>query len=146
MPTDTVQTWAFPAVFIEHEPGDFGVSFPDVPEALTGARTAAEARVLAADALEEAVLGRLAHGDPIPAPRAAVQGEELVVLDPVTAARAALAQAMAAEHVTNTALAKRLGKTEGAVRRLTNGVAGVKLDTVLLALAEVGRRGAFALV
>lgn len=141
-----MQAWAFPAVFTQHGPGDIAVTFADIPEALTGAATMDEARALAADALEEAVLGRLARGEAVPAPRDAAAGEELVVLDPVTAARAALAQAMAAERLTNTALAKRLGKTEGAVRRLTNGAAGVKLDTVLQALAETGRRGAFAIV
>lgn len=94
MRTAVVQTWAFPAVFTEHEPDDFGVTFSDVPEALAGAATLAATRALAVDVLEEAILGRLAHGDPIPAPRAAVAGEELVVLDPVTAARAALVSAV----------------------------------------------------
>jgi antitoxin HicB len=140
------QTWMFPAEIVEHGPGDVSVSFPDVPEAITGGVTLAVARAQAADALEEAILGRLANGEAIPSPRAARAGEESIVLDPVTAARAALAQAMAAERLTNTALARRLGKTEGAVRRLTSGEKGVKLDTVLEALAEVGRKGVFALV
>ncbi len=146
MSTDAMQAWTFPAVFTEHGPGDVGVSFPDVPEALTGGDTLAEARAQAPDALDVAILGRLAHGDPIPAPRAAKEGEELVVLDPVTAARAALSQAMAAQRLSSDALARRLGKSERAVKRLTNGASGVKLDAVLRALAEVGRRGAFATV
>lgn len=141
-----VQTWVFPAVITEHGPGDVAVVFPDLPEALTGAATWEAARRLAADALEEAVLERLARGDAVPAPRAPRAGEEPIVLDPVTAARAALVQAMADQRLSNTALAERLGKTEGAVRRLTSGARGVKLDTVLQALAEIGGRGAFAQV
>lgn len=146
MSPTTPQTWAFPAVITIHAEGDVSAAFPDLPEVLTGGATLGEARANAADALEEAVLGRLAQGESVPLPRAAAKGEELVVLDPTTAARAALAHAMATEKITNTALARRLGKTEGAVRRLTSGAGGVKLDTVLQALAEVGHRGAFALL
>jgi hypothetical protein len=36
----------------------------------------------------------LAHGRPIPDPRESIGGEEAIILDPVTAARAALATAM----------------------------------------------------
>ena len=83
---------------------------------------------------------------PSPPPRPARKGEELIVLDPVTAARAILAQAMAKDQVTNVALAKRLGKSEGAVRRLTDGATGVKIDTVLEALEAVGRRTVLSLM
>ena len=69
-------------------------TFPDVPEAMTGGASLAEVRENAADALEEAILGYLAHERPIPDPREPRDGEEAVVLDPVTAARAALATAM----------------------------------------------------
>ena len=43
------------------------------------------------------------------------------MLDPVTAARAALATAMRTKRISNVALAKTLGKSEGAIRRLTDG-------------------------
>lgn len=141
-----MQTWAYPAVIAAHGPDDYVVTFPDVPEAITGGSTEAEARLNAADALEEAILAYMAHGLAIPAPRAEQEGEELVVLDPVTAARAVLAETMRTEKVTNTALARKLGKSEGAVRRLTDGATGVKIDTVLQALAAVGRRTALAVV
>ena len=53
-----------------------------------------EVRENAADALEEAILAYLAHGRPIPDPREPRGGEEAIILDPVTAARAGLATAM----------------------------------------------------
>jgi antitoxin HicB len=137
-----MQTWAYPAVVVAHGPDDFVVTFPDVPEAITGGGSRAEALLSAADALEEAILGYMADGVAIPLPRAARKGEELVVLDPVTAARAVLAIAMKAGRVSNTALAAKLGKSEGAIRRLTDGETGVKIDTVLQALAAVGKRTA----
>jgi hypothetical protein len=48
-------------------------------------------------------------------------GEEAIILDPVTAARAALATAMRTKRISNVALAKTLGKSEGAIRRLPDG-------------------------
>lgn len=139
-----MQPWAFPAIVEQHGEDDFVVTFPDIPEAITGGSTVAEALENAADALEEAVLAYLAHGRPVPLPRPAVGSERPVVLDPVTAARAVLALTMREQHVTNVELAARLGKSESAVRRLVNGHAGVKLDTVLVALAMLGRRMALA--
>jgi hypothetical protein len=41
--------------------------------------------------------------------------------DPVTAARAALATPMRTKRISKVALAKTLGKSEGAIRRLTDG-------------------------
>jgi antitoxin HicB len=131
----TVQVWAYPAHVAEDSPGDWLVTFDDLPEALTGGRTREEALHNAADALEEAVLAYLARGRPIPAPRAAAEGEELIVLDVVTAARAALAEVMRTNGISNAALARGVGRSEGAVRRLVDGTTGVKIDTVLQALA-----------
>ena len=137
-------TWAYPATFREEAPGDWLVTFSDVPEAITGADTLEAARRHAEDALEEAILAYLADGRAVPSPKAARQGEELVSLDPVTAARAALAQAMARQRVSNADLASRLGQTEGAVRRLVRGDrrGGLKIDTVLQALTALGGHAA----
>ena len=141
-----MQTWAYPARIEDQGADGFLVTFADVPEAITGGDTLDEARANAADALEEAILAYMAMGRPIPEPRAAKDNEVLIVLDPVTAARAILAQAMRADRVSNVALAKRLGKSEGAVRRLTDGATGVKIDTVLEALEAVGRRTVLSLM
>lgn len=141
-----MQTWMFPATVEAYGPEDFVVTFADVPEAITGGDTREGALANAADALEEAILGYMAQGSPIPTPRPAGEGEELVILDPVTAARAVLAQAMREGRVSNVALAERMNKSEGAIRRLTDGATGVKIDTVLQALAALGRRTALAVV
>jgi len=148
-----VQIWAYPARLTEHEPGDWVVAFDDIPEALTGGATRDEALRLATDALEEAVLAYLARGRVIPPPRAAGDCETLVILDVVTAARAALAQIMRSHKISNAALAREIHKSEGAVRRLVDGATGVKIDTVLQALeaaaslsAADGERPALAFV
>ncbi len=69
--------WAYPASFTEQD-GEVVVRFPDLPEVLTAAATMAEARLLAADALEEAILGYWAAGRAIPTPRAPTGAEEVV--------------------------------------------------------------------
>lgn len=129
-----MEIWAFPARITEHEPGDWVVTFDDIPEALTGGATREDALNQAADALEEAVLAYLARGRAIPTPRPAGDGEELVALDVVTAARAALARVMRTRKISNAALAREIDRSEGAVRRLVDGTTGVKIETVLQAL------------
>ena len=47
--------------------GGFVVTFPDLPEAITQDHGATDALLQAADALEEAVAGRIRRGDGIPA-------------------------------------------------------------------------------
>lgn len=139
-----MQTWIYPAVLELDEDGATNVSFPDVPEALTGHRDRSAALTLGADALEEALLAYLADGRSIPLPREAREGEVAVALDPVTAARCALATAMRDQRISNVALAARLGKSEGAVRRLVDGTTGVKIETVVQALRAAGRRASLS--
>lgn len=141
-----MQTWTFPARFTVNPSGEVVAAFDDLPEAVTGAETLEEARSFATDALEEVVLAYLAAGRPVPAPRAPRDGEELVPLAPLTAARAALAAAMREQSVTERALAGRLSQPEGAVRRLLDGAAGVTLDKVLAALAALGRHTTLVVV
>jgi antitoxin HicB len=141
-----MQTWIFPAVIEKLGDDDFLATFPDLPETMTGGASLAEVRDNAADGLEEAILAYLAQGRAIPIPRDPRGGEEAVILDPVTAARAALATAMREKKISNVALAKTLGKTEGAIRRLTDGSSGVKIATVLQAMNALGARAVLGVV
>jgi antitoxin HicB len=132
-----MQTWTYPAKVVEFEPGDFVVTFPDVPGATTGAPTQEEALALAADALEEAILGYLAHDRVVPNPRPARKGEFSVPLDPATAARVILTRAMAEQRLSNVALAARMDRNEKVIRRVLSGK-GASLDLILKALSAVG--------
>ena len=137
-------TWAYPAVFAVLD-GEIVVRFPDIPEAITGASTMDEARALAADALEEAILGYLASGAPVPAPREPVAGEEAVPLDPLTAGRAAVASLMADRRVSKVALAALIHRDEKVVRRIVGGAGGVTMDNVTVALKALGARPALTI-
>jgi antitoxin HicB len=60
------------------EDGRYLVRFPDIPEALTDGATREEALAEAADALAEALAGRINRGDNIPKPDAPGEVEELI--------------------------------------------------------------------
>jgi antitoxin HicB len=126
--------WAYPAIFERLEDGEIVVSFRNFPEALTGADDLADAKRLAEDALEEAVLGYLAEGRDVPNPRSARPGEELVLLDPLTAGRAAVLRALRERGLSRRRLAELMGKDEKVVRRILDGERGVTFANVRDAL------------
>ena len=98
----------------EMVPDDGGVSirFPDVPEALTCGEDRTEAVAMAQDALATALAGYVHERWNIPAPSLAADGQELIPVPPVTAAKLALYTAMRTQDVTNVDLARRLGVSE----------------------------------
>jgi antitoxin HicB len=133
----------YPVLIEEAAPADFVASFPDIPEAVTGAASREEALALAADALAVAVEGYLELGRPVPS---SSEREDLphVALDPAVAARLALVQAMAREGLTKVALAARMHRDEKVVRRILAGK-NVSLDLTLEALRALGVRPALAI-
>lgn len=132
--------YAYPCVLApEADGGGFSVSFPDVPEALTCGEGRAEALTMAEDALA-AALSAYVHGrEDVPAPSAAAQGQELVAVPPIVAAKLALYSAMRSQGVTKVALAARLGLSEGAVRKLLNPGHRSHISQVEKALRAIGR-------
>jgi len=105
-------------VIVEEEYGGYSVAFPDVPEALTCGKGRAEALEMAEDALVVALRVYVDGGEEVPVPSAVVDGQELVAVPLVVAAKLALYSAMRRENVTRSALAVRLGVSESAARRL----------------------------
>ena len=63
------------------------VSFRDVPYCHTSGQNLEEALSEAADALDEAIMGRINRGEPIPPPSAATSGEYMIALPSDTAAK-----------------------------------------------------------
>lgn len=134
---------AFPARISEVEPGDFLVTFADLPEAITGGADRAEAEIQAADALAVAIEGYLLAGRTVPQPRAPRAGEVAVALDPRLAARLLLVTEMAHQGLSKVGLAERLGRDEKTVRRILSGK-GATLDLTLSALRALGVRPVLA--
>ena len=127
----------YPARIEEIEPGEFVVTFRDVPEAITSGASFEEALAQAGDALEVAIEGYLLEGREAPKPRAAEKGEVLVGLSPAIAARFLLVDAMRAKALSKVALAELMHRDEKVVRRILAGK-NASLDLTLEALGAVG--------
>jgi antitoxin HicB len=125
------------------EPDDAGgmlLQFIDVPEAHTVAPTVPNATTdPALDCLIAALGGYIKLGRAIPRP-SPPQGQPVAILPPLVAAKLALYDAMRNQRITRTALARRLGLQENAVRRLLDLDHRSHIDQVARALATLGRR------
>jgi antitoxin HicB len=132
----------YPVVIEEAGPADFVATFPDIPEAVTGAETREQALIMAEDALVTAIEHYLKLGRPVPLPSTPADLPQ-VPLNPAVAARVLLTQAMAEQGLTKVALAARLHVDEKAVRVILSG-RKVSLNRTLDALRAVGIRPALA--
>ena len=132
------QRLVWPVRLQRQEDGSVLVSFADIPEALTEGPTEADALIEAGDCLIAALGGYVEGRRAIPRPSAA-RGRRVVALPVLVAAKIALYAAMRAQKVSNTALAGRLGLTEGAVRRLVDLDHRSHIGQIEAALRELGQ-------
>lgn len=115
-----MKNFRYPATVKVDRAGFHLVTFPDVPEAGTDAATRDEALHTAPDALIAALGGYVADRRPIPQPSRAKRGQVVISLPTLVAAKLALYGAMREAGVSNAELGRRLGLSEGAVRRLVD--------------------------
>ena len=134
-------TAGYPARFMAEENGKgFHVRFPDLPEALTGGDDLEDTMLQASDCLAEAIAGRIARGDEIPAPSKPKRGQHLISVPLYLAPKLALYLAMRERRMPNTELAKRLGVSETVVRRMLNPKHDTKPEKIQAALNALGKR------
>ena len=131
--------YAYPCEFATDDDGTLVVTFPDVPEAITGGQDRTEAMRLAADALAVALAGYVHDQRDIPEPSSAAEDQELVAVPAVAAAKLALYSAMCAQRITKSELARRLGSSASAVDQLTNPDRASSIAQLQEALDTVGR-------
>ena len=79
--------YAYPCQITPYEGGELVVSFPDVPGALTSGYSRTEALKAAAEALSVMLAGFVEDRKAIPVPSPALDGQEIVAVDPLTAAK-----------------------------------------------------------
>ena len=130
---------SYPCVLRPEEDGGFSVSFPDVPEALTCGDDRAEALAMAEDALAGALAGYVQEQWDIPRPGPVSDDQVVVAVPPIVAAKVALYSAMREQGITRSELARRLGLSETAVRRLVNPDHRSHMAQLQKALRAVGR-------
>ena len=133
--------YAYPCNLVSHEDEGYGfvVTFPDLPEAITGAHTREESLFLAEDVLVAALSVYVQKGWDTPTPSQVADGQELIALPPVVAAKLALYTAMREQGISSADLSDRLGITESAVGKLLNPDYGSHMTQVMNALKAVGR-------
>jgi antitoxin HicB len=114
--------YAFPCEIVrdEEEREAYVVTFPDVYGATTGGWSWEEALEMARDGLVVALGMYVKAHEDIPVPSPVTDGQVLVNIPLIVAAKIALYTAMRKQGTTNVALAARLGLSEGAVRKLVN--------------------------
>jgi antitoxin HicB len=130
--------FSYPAS-IRKDGGTWLVRFRDVPEALTEGESFADALTQAADALEEAIAGRIRREDDIPEATRRQAGELPVPVPPLMASKAALYLAVRERGIGKRELAKRLGVDEKEGRRLLDPKHPTKIQRLHEALQAVGR-------
>jgi len=134
------EQFAYPATIKQDKAGFFLVTFPDFPEAATDGKTLETARREAADALEEAIAGRINRGEVIPRPARRKARQTLVPVPAQVAVKAALYTAVREAGIKNTELARRLGADEKEVRRLLDPHHRSKLPRLEAALEVLGKK------
>ncbi len=131
--------FVYPARLRRTTPDEIVVSFRDLPECLTAGRNDMEALADAADALEEAIAGRIIDGDPIPRPSARRAGERRVAVPPTMAAKAALVLAFRDSGLSRLAFARRLRVDDKVVRRMLDPRHATAANRIHKALRLLGR-------
>ena|SRR5215469_3362 len=130
----------YPAKVEQDSAGFYLVTFPDFPEAATDARSLSAAMSEATDCLEEAVAGRIKRGEHIPAPSPRRSGTMAITLPTLYAMKAALYSALREQHLSQAALAAKLGKGEEEVQRLLDPKHASRISSIEAALRAIGKR------
>jgi antitoxin HicB len=127
----------------QDDDGAILVTFPDLPEAITGGATEEEAFANAQEALELALLTYAGDGREIPeaSRRSNAAGRSVhVPVAAAVAAKIAFIIAFRESGITRVALAKKLGKVETEVRRMLDPYHQTKLPAIEAGLKALGKR------
>ena len=135
-----MSSFSYPACVGIDSAGFYLVTFPDVPEAGTDAETRGEALENAVDSLLAALGGYIHTRRAIPRPSKAKRGQVLMALPTLVSAKLALYEAIRDANISNVELGKRLGVSEGTVRRLLDLDHRSHIGQVEAGLQALGRR------
>lgn len=118
--------------------GTILATVPDIPEAVTFGEDREDALARAVDAIETAIIGRMAAREDVPGPKA--KATDYVFLPALSAAKVELYRAMRAEGVGKAALSKSLGVALPQIDRLLDLRHASRLDAIERAFTALGRK------
>jgi len=130
----------YPALLAAEDDGGYGVTVRDMPEVVAQGDTRDQARAAAVEAIAVALEFRIKDDEPWPDSSEPADGEELIVLPALIEAKLALFRRMHETATTKTALAHRLGLSEGAVRKLLRFDHRSHIGQIEAALHALGQR------
>lgn len=131
----------YPCILAEDtEPSGFVVSFPDIPEALTGGGTVAEALRMAEDALSVALTFYLEEDKDVPLPSRRKANQYLVSPSALISLKVALREALRESGKRPADLARMLKLDFKGVSRVLDPNHATKLATLEAALGALGKR------
>lgn len=122
------------------------VTFPALPEAITGGTIRQEARKNAVDALEVVLLTYAKDGRSPPNDIAANGDIEKIAVSAQVVAKLSFIEAFRTSNLTRVALAERMHVSESEVRRLLDPYYGSKLPSLELGMQALGKRYAISVV
>ena len=117
----------------------YNVTFPDVPEAITCGWSWEEAIEMAEDGLGVAMNFYVQDDEALPTPSPLKEGQVLIPVPFLVAAKLTVYTAMRNQGVTNAELASRLDISEDAARKLVSPRYRTHLSQVEAALRALGR-------
>ena len=116
------------------------VTFPDIPQATTGAKDRDEAIELAADALTTAMDFYFEDRRPVPLPSPLKRGQVAIDLPASVSAKVLLLNEMIAQGKRPAELARLMNARPQEVTRLVDLHHPTKIDTIAQALLAMGKR------
>ena len=137
--------FSYPATIARDGDG-YVMSFHDIPEALTGAKTRSEALELAVDALTTAMDFYFEDRRAVPLPSPLKRGQVAIDLPASVSAKVLLLNEMIAQGARPAELARRMAAKPQEVTRLLDLHHATKIDTVAAALQALGKRLELSLV
>lgn len=131
---------AYPALLTAESDGGYSVMFRDIPEAIGQGDTREQALAAAVDVLAVALEFRIKDHEPWPHPSAPATGEDVISLPTLIEAKLALIRRMDETGTTKAVLARELGVSEGAVRKLLRFDQRSHIGRIEAALHRLGKR------
>ena len=131
---------AYPVAFTRDSNGTVIAEIPDIPGAMTVGKDRAQALERIQDAMVVMLSGLMAQAEPIPPPSTQKKGQIAVPLPPMVAAKLAIYQAMWANGLTQSDLARRLRCDPKQVRRLLDLDHNSRFDHLEAALRALGKK------
>ena len=122
---------------VARDGGGYLVTFPDIPEAMTGAKERVEAIKLAADALTTAMDFYFEDRRPVPMPSPLKKGQVAVDLPASVSAKVLLLNEMIAQGKRPAELARLMNARPQEVTRLVDLHHPTKIDTIAAALSLI---------